>query len=199
MWTVAALNWAKNNWLLIVAVLCWLGSLSLAFYGGYKVADAGRIKVQAEYNQYKVAQEQRFSRLQVGLIRDATIANQKLKQQETEREENDRVNRKKLTDLRKQLERVQLDAAFVELLNDSTGRKPVAKPDKRSDGPRVQDPQASTDTGGNAGQGIQAKDFTLFDLGENILENNKNHQDCIDQVVWWQDFYRNMYQQFEGK
>jgi hypothetical protein len=199
MWTTLVLKFVKDNWLWIVATLCFLGSLAISFYGGYKVGDAGRIKVQAQYDQYKVAQEQRFSRLQVGLIRDATIANQKLKQQETEREENDRVNKKKLADLRNQLERVKLDAAFVELLNDSAGRKPAAKPEQRSNGSRNESPEASTDDRTNKGQGIQAKEFTLFDLGENILENNKNHQDCIDQVGWWQEFYKNMYQQFEGK
>jgi hypothetical protein len=179
--------------------MCIFGALSITFYSGYKVGDAGRIKVQAEYDQYKYDQEQRFSRLRTGLIRDATIANQQLKQQEREREENDKVNKQKLAKIQKELNRIKLDAAFIELLNDSANRKSPPKPDQRSDGPGNEDTQASTDGGGNSGQGVKAREFTLYDLGETVLENNKNHQDCIDQVVWWQEFYKKMYQQFEGK
>lgn len=190
-------RWMLSNWKLIAAGLFALAVVSSIFYAGYRVGNSGKQEVIAEYKAYKEAQEQRFKSINEGIAKNAIIANQKIKQQEIEREENDRRNRTKLSQMRQRLERVELDLAFVQLLNDSAARESAPAPGVKDNGSGLQEANPGANRGTDQGQGIQVRQFTLYDLGVNILENNKNHNDCIDQVEWWQDFYLNLYKQFE--
>lgn len=190
-------NWMLSNWKLIAAGLLAVSVVGGIFYSGYKVGKSGKEEVIAEFKQYREAQEQRFKVIHDGIAKNAVIANQKLKQQEIEREENDRRNRTKLSQMRTRLERVELDLAFVQLLNDSAARESAPTSRLGSDEARIPEADSGVDYQANQGQGLQTGRVTLYDLGENILENNKNHNQCIDQVEWWQDFYWNLYKQFE--
>jgi hypothetical protein len=191
-------NWLKSNWLLVVAGVCWAGSLGITLHYGYKWGASGKEAIKAEFVTYKKTQEAQLEKLQGLNAKDAIIANQKLRQQEYEREEYDRKHKRQLLALRQELDRVKLDAVFVELLNESArgGRpEPTPQPGQSRDGGPVQ--EADPPQGSNQGSGIKAPSLSLYDLGATVLENNKNHNECVDQVEAWQNFYRNLYGNFK--
>lgn len=199
MWIVLG-TLVKDNWKLIAAGLVTLAIFGTVFYAGWKVGNAGKQEVVAEYAAYKAAQTKRFEGLQAGLAQDAVIANQKLRNQEHERENNEAKNRTRLASQKQKLERIQLDAAFVELLNDSR-RQSAAITEEQGDGVLDAEAGGSQVAGGNAAKGIDLSrhQYTLYDLGENILINNNNHEACVEQVIAWQGFYGDLYDKFERK
>ena len=198
MWALA-IPWLKNNWLAVVAAICWIASLAITFHYGYGVGESGKLEVIAEFNAYKEKQELLLATTQRTAIANALAANTKLRQSEYEREEHVRKYAKELAVLREELDRVKLDAALVRLFDDSVRASRKAEPPAKSEqsGNAVPNAEANRpqDTGGNQGQGVQQ--FSLYDLAENILENNKNHDACVDQVMAWQDFYKKLYEQFQ--
>lgn len=199
----AALPWASKNWLWIAAAACWAVSLGITYFYGYRSGNEGKQEVVMAFQLYKDEQRMLLDNLRKNTVANAITANQKLRQGEYEREENDRKHRRDLLAMRKELDAVKLDAELVRLFNDSvTGTRkaqpstPSAKQgDGRTDGQASRSEDPSGNQGSASGQGIQQ--YTLYDLAENLLENNKNHDACVKQVEEWQEFYEKLHQQFE--
>lgn len=194
-----ALPWAAKNWLWIAAGVCWAASLGVTYFYGYRSGNEGKQEVVMAFQLYKDEQRMLLDNLRKNAVSNALAANQKLRQNEYEREENDRKYKKQLLAMRRELDAVKLDSELVRLFDDSvTGTRkaqPTTPPTREGDGRADGQASGTKDASGNQGQGVQQ--FTLYDLSANLLENNKNHDACVKQVEEWQEFYEKLYEQFE--
>lgn len=184
MWMTLLLTFLRNNWKFI-AISLMIGSV-LAYIYFLKVSRdfyKGRLEsIKIEFTAYKdkiQAETEAFEEL---AFRADKEANQKILAQEKQIEEQ-RIALTQRIKNDKGIRGIVVPSNSIRLFNESTGPSTTTG-DPKGTSQEANPPQASTST--------QVDLSTVFEI---MVENNLNHQKCIDQVDGLHTWYNKLRQE----